>query len=515
MPTPTWPQIQHEIALNYCSAVLVLDDEIEKSLPDGDFVINPTFRKVREAFSNTGAICELRQIDAELDSGAMPTPLERQMQKANVLIIDWHLGKGAKDPAHAIQIINSVRAFRGFRFVGIFTNVDPADVLKGLERAFDKDFHPPEKVGGMVPEDGTTLGEDSPQPESSAVSTPVYRIGDHVYLAIVHKESTRAETTLASVFIDCLKQVFPDHLRWSALEFAARARDEMPSVLSHLPANTDVAVAFQSLMQLPDETAEGVAECLALELCEALRVSPLSAVSDATVLNRIVSGLSTAEGKNSKWHDTRWDQLKAACVQGDDRKFQAEFYELFPTTKAKKDGLKESKGTVSPILAKSLDQTHTGEPVPESHAAFASFCEHLQSVRPDRLYPGVILRKTATDMPESPEWLLCISPACDCVRGEQQRKYLFVGGSRVNKLTGHGRSSGQTCIRLNNETQHVCWPSTAFTVEECLPSGKNGYELFTRLHDAFVNQLIQTVWGHQTRAGVSTSEYVRVSRGHD
>jgi Response receiver domain len=514
MPTASWPDIQDEIARSYCSSVLVLDDQIESAHIDGGVLLAPAFRKVREAFSAKGAICELRQIDTELDGGVVPSYLKQQMKKANVLVIDWHLGLDAKDPKHAVQVIKEVSAFSGFRFIGIFTNIKPEEVEAGLKHAFGENYQELKNGAGVIEEDGTTQDEDSPHPLDTATVTPIYQLGGHVYVAVVHKSMINAEAQLSNVFADCLKQIYPDHLRWAALEFAARARDEMPSVLAHLPGNTDVALAFQAMIQLPEEMAEGVAECLALELCESLRINHLKAVSDQTVLERVIDQIAQDESLYSPWKTINPATLKASCVQTDDRKMQPEFYQLFTKSYPNK-GLRDNRDHISQRLAVSFGAAHQGCPVPDSHAAFAAFCEHLQSVKPDRLYPGVVLRKTKEGQEDYPEWLLCISPACDCVRGENIRNYLFVGGNSVPKFSGHGRGVAHTCLRNGEAFFHVCWRSIEFSVQRSFPTAKVGYEFFTRLHDAFVQQLVQTVWGHQTRGGVSTSEYVRVTRGND
>jgi hypothetical protein len=525
MTSPSWKDVQHDTALAYCNSVLVLDDEIEKQpkTGDGGRLLNNRFHKVREAFRKTGAICDLRQVDASSELHWIEA-IGPQLKKADVLIIDWHLA--ADDPKQAVEVIQAINELQGFRFIGIYTNRPEADVLRGLKLSFGDQLKSVTSTQGVLEESGISLGEgDSPSAIKPA-EAQLFEIGGHVYVTVVAKSADDSESTLPEVFASCLKRVYPDHLHWAALELAIRARECLPTLLSCLPKNTDPAIAFQTLVQGENELGQTVTERLVLELSEALRTAPLDAVQDSTVLGNLIERMAQKPTADERWATLNSAALKAACVQKNQRhrlkdgtevnrfKFAAEFYPLFfdKDTLVAEDhgGLADHKSKMTQVISHALDQEVSGSPVPHSHSTYAAFCEHLQLELPARLGPGVVLRKNETKGGAS--WLVCISPACDCARGSGKRDYLFVGGKTDNSLMKGGRDKSHTCIRFDDRVEHVIWTSRDIAIHNWSPTAPEGYSFFTRLHDGVLQTIIQTVWGWQTRAGINTSDYVRVAR---
>lgn len=540
MSNVSWERIQDEIARRYCGTVLVLDDEIITKTTKGkkkeeSYNLNPLFHEAKRAFEDQGVICDLRQIDDDLDSRPIRTSIKKQLQRADTLVVDWYLGAGKEvlhDPGNAIQILKDLNKMPGFRFVAIHSKEQPQTILDALRGAFGAQLRAISSTvtkGHGEEDDTAVLTEDEQLLAAKAnAESSTYRIGKSLYLCIVHKDKLASATELPKQFFNHLKSVFPDQLHWIGFEFAGRIKEVLPQLLSTLPTKTDVALVFQALLQQDNEVADCVVECLALEVQEMLKSSPLESAQDKTVIGRLLERVkkkfeSTGHGLPNASADTKgkWQQadiniLKAACSETE-HKFQPVFFEFFPTARKQNEraGLKSHRSELSAFIATALDQAGTFDPI-TYHAPYAAFREHLQTAHPLRLLPGVILRKKEVaklrGAKKSPEWLLCVSPVCDCVRGDEERRYLFVGGSTSAAGT-KSKGTMQTCLRVGEECHHVEWSSASFQTIDCAPKGPPDYRLITRLHQDVLLKLIQAIWSYQSRVGVNTSDYVRTVRG--
>lgn len=536
-----WAELQDSIAQRYCGTVLVLDDEICTPTKEG-LQLAPLFLKAKTAFERKGMLCDLRHIDDDFRDHQKTTSINQQLQRADTVVVDWYLGSGMdqlQDPTNALTVLKELLSIGGFRFAIIHSKATPEDVVARLQVEFSGAFKVVlSQQEAAMPDDATSeiVSEDgSPQSSSDRGSAPTtYQLSKSVYLSVIQKSdppSLAADVT--QFFVQGLRAAFPDHLHWAGLEFAARARAELPALLEKLPSSTDVALVFQSLAQSgQDELADCVVECLALELRQIVSQTPLSAVSDETLLSRLASEVQqkTASIKRAfvgrtdswsgSWQNLDPKNLKASCIEDHEQRFPDSHGSFFPAIPKKRPeepgmpGLKKQSPELTKFIATALGTENGVDPDgAKSHYLYASIREHLQCAAPLRLETGVILyRERLPNDNENPsgnsEWLLCISPACDCARGDHSRKYLFVGGE-----TASNPGASNACIRCGDEVRFVKWKSSDFDVRECAPTGPAGYTMLTKLHDSFVQKVIQKTWGHQTRVGVSTSDFLRKERG--
>ncbi len=512
-----WNEYQNQIAEDYCGSVLVLDDEILSGAEASQ--VNALFLQTKQSFERRGINCDLRHVTREFDDADGTAAILRQVRRADTVIVDWYLGEGMdkeKESKNAVAVLKELIAKKGFRFAIIHTKESAEIVVANLKHTFSDSFKnvvSPKNAATGPDDSGIVVeSEESPKTSSDSASPSTYCIDGSLYLSVVTKTNI---ADIPSLFAEGLKFAFPDHLHWAGFEFAGRVRSLLPQLLAALPPGTDVALVFQSLFQQgKDELADCIAECLTEEIRQLLMESPLVSVSDETMISKLRDGVVanreslrtefTNQNWNSDWTTTTPDAIKNACIESADSRFPLGFGALFPARRKGNPhyipGLKEQMDIISDFL-----RTAIVSPFPKGitlHQGFAALREHLQSAKPVRLEPGVVLRSG-----DSAAWLVCVSPACDCARGEHERQYLFLDG--VISETPKKLSS---CILIEGEYRHVKWSRNQIVTIDCPPAGPENWSFQTRLHDAFVHELVQAVWGHQTRAGVSTSDYIRKLR---
>ncbi len=514
----TWTELQDDIAQRYCGTVLVLDDEICRLSEKGEAVLDPLFLNAKSAFESHGMLCDLRQVDDDFEDEKKVELIEQQLGRCDTVVLDWYLGSGrdeTEDPSNAIRVLQKMASLGGFRFAVIHSKERDEAIVDKLNSTFESKFAVvTPNVAPLVADNDSSeiIGEDeisSTSIESQltpAAGPSTYRLAQGLYVSIVSKERSRSSfVDIPSFFRSGLKAAYPDHLHWVGFDFASRVRELLPQLLESLPKGTDVALVFQALLQGEGELGDSLVEALAEEIAEMLRNAPLLAAKDETIIERVIEGMNGATHEKLK-------SITAGFLHASKgkTKFIEQFGSLVPG-----EGESEKRVAqrlVCEVVAKSLNCSTTEAHVMASHGGYASLREHFQTqAAVTRLYPGVVLR-TNEPSANKRDWLLCLSPACDCARGGHEREYLFVHGQTIADVEQDSDSAMQTCIATEDTYCHVKWSSKWFETKSATPSSVEGYTFHTRLRDDFVRLLTQKVFGWQSRAGVNSSEYLRIMR---
>jgi hypothetical protein len=538
-----WGDLQKNIADYYCGTVLVLDDAIY-SRPKkcgkarSPFTLEEDFSAVKSAFEKRGALCDLWHVEDQFNHPKLEKLILKAADRCDMLIIDWYLGRGKQDPENALKVLDELSKRPGFRFAAIHSDEKSHIVLQGLKAAFqDKlvnlEDNQREVAGSLTEEDDHVLVEAEAADEKRQTSSGVpstFRIGESLYLCILEKkEMSQSSGGLADVFYTNLNRVFSDHLHWAGFEFAAKAKALLPRLLMSLPSGTDAAITFQSLLLESDELSDCIIESLTLELGALIKASGINAVSDDTLIQRLSDGvLRNADSikcgfpkfkkpMKATWKQSSPTKIKGAFKQTGSQTFGPEFLAHFPTRIAGPgtSGLGIHKEELSEFIHRALGIGHDVSTARQHHDKYAALREQFHSVIPKRIGPGVILHRKATADRQTvkDEWLVCVSPACDCAHGSNKRDYLFVGGHELTTPEKGREGTMQTCL-LDREKQchHVKWSSKKFRTFKWSPTSPENYEFFGQMHADFASGLIHAVWGHETRVGVSTSEFLRKER---
>jgi hypothetical protein len=517
-----WAETKKIIAANFCRTVLVLDDEIlvhtdgtKDSLDHAE-----QFLKAKQKFAEKGILCDLRQVDQTVaaDSDSMKASLRH----ADVVVVDWYLGvNSGKDPSQSLSVLEELLKIGGERFVAIHSQEVDSTIRERLQARFELTSVFEDFQGESEDEDVTPLIEGQKGEVRASSSPKLFTLspkkedGDQIlgmhpqsriHLCILHKR-TPSETAeaLPSAILTALERAFPDHLHWVGLEFASRVKDMLPGLIRSLPLDMDVALVFQALVQSPDELADDIAECFCLELQELFRIEPLASARDDSVLSQI------------KERITRYEKTE---IDGVPPEWLSRFFKAKPPTTLK-TWVKRLKLLDDIALMDQMGLLIEGvlnQPsglAYRSHLRYSALREHLHCAKQNdlKLYPGVVLNKILTDESgqESEAWMLCLTPACDCVR-PRDHNHLFVSGYEVNeeqKTMGRGI---RTSIYANTREIEVKWMMKSFQTITCSLSGPNGWTPITRLRDPIVQKIVQSLWGQQSRVGINTSEYQRVIR---
>lgn len=518
-----WTELQDDIAQRYCGTVLVLDDEIRRQSKT-DVVLDPLFLNAKAAFESQGMLCDLRQVDDDFEDEKKVSVIERQLGRCDTVVLDWYLGTGKdkiKDPSNAIGVLEKMGGLGGFRFAVIHSQEKNEVIVDKLRSTFESSFAVvTPSIAGLVADDNSTeiISEDesastSVDSKSASSSAPTtYRLAPALYVSIVSKERGRSSFVhIPSFFRSGLKAAYPDHLHWVGFDFASRVRELLPQLLESLPKGTDVALVFQALLQGDGELGDCLVDALAEEIVEMLRAKPLRAAQDDTLINRVIGKLDGGNSEAFKSATAKYlHSMKPSKSQTTE--FVGRFGAVEPV-----DGETEKRTAqrrVCEFIDKALSGTTTKERILSSHLGYGSLREHFQTPSPvTRLYPGVVLRVSdPAKRTREQEWLLCLSPACDCARGENEKQYLFVRGQTVTDIEADSENSVQTCIASNDTYFNVKWSSKWFITMTTKPTVVEGYTFHTRLRDDFVRLLTQKVFGWQSRAGVNSSEYLRIIR---
>jgi len=519
-----WTDLQDNIAQRYCGTVLVLDDEIRRLSEKGEPLLDPLFLDAKEAFENHGMLCDLRQVDYDFEDENKVAAIEQQLGRCDTVVLDWYLGAGrdkTEDPSNAIRILKKMASLGGFRFAVIHSKERDEAIVGRLRTTFESKFAvvtpnvaplvADSESTEIISEDELTETLDGPQ-SSPVVGPTTYRLAQALYVSIVSKERSRSSfVDIPTFFRNGLKAAYPDHLHWVGFDFASRVRELLPQLLESLPKGTDIALVYQALLKGDGELGDSLVHALSEEIAEILRSEPLRAAKDNTLIHRVIEDLSDDTPEAFKSAAAKYlHSLKPSNAKI--KEFIRRFGSVEPG-----DGEAEKRAAqrlVCEFIDKALSGTAKKQRILSSHLGYGSLREHFQTPSPvTRLYPGVVLR--ASDPAKrkcEQEWLLCLSPACDCARGEDEKQYLFVRGETVSDIEPDSENTVQTCIASDDTYSHVKWSSKWFTTMNTKPSAVEGYTFHTRLRDDFVRLLTQKVFGWQSRAGVNSSEYLRIMR---
>jgi len=513
-----WQSIQTKISDRYCGTVLILDDEIYKTVNSARkkniaYQIDARFQRAKRAFETKGTLCDLLSIESQFDDSQQFRSIKRVIERSDAVVVDWYLGLGkesTKDPVNALKVLRILQKCPGIRFAVIHSKESPDEILKTLRSEFGKtfkqlQFESPSEADAEG--DGVVAEADTSQ-SAAPLSTPsTYQISDSTYICVVQKDrGYESAQELPDLFHAQLRTVFSDHLHWVGLEFAARVKEILPSFIRHLPTGMDVALIFQALFQDENDLADDLAECFCLELREMFRVNPIDSASDQVLLKRLMVGFKKV--------------IKVAPPSG----LPAQWIEHFRDVKLPgktKEWVKQQKILENPAKRKNITDVIAqsvpsgGSTAERAHRRYASLREHQHcgNARSLDLYPGVVLmKKLKRKSGVHREWMLCVTPSCDCSKGGI-RHHLFIDGQAMQEPGKHSERGVSTSLSIAGDDFEIRWHAKKFKTLKCGPEGPSGWKLVTRLREPFVQRIVQQLWGQQSRVGVNTSEFIRVVRG--
>jgi hypothetical protein len=513
--------VRRQIVGAFARAVVIIDDDVFQHRRVGE-ALHPLATQILQACEANGVACHLHQYPAvtfHAEDEETATAVRRAVElasRADVAVVDWNIGptRDTESCEHAVEILRRLREQDGMRFMVVYTNDPKLDEIDGIlcQQLGATPLGVPEAVPTGGEEEETPVLSHGPIPGAPGVPPHSLHIDNRIFIFVRNKE-TLDPAALFMDLVTSLQVALPDALQWAALEVSGRLRTVMPAVLAALPRHTDIALCHQMLhKEAENEVAVQVAEILLDELLAHFEAHPLTAVEDdalTAILQPRMLELLTAPANAHLLADRtvpptcaeHWCTVTPGQLR--DRSLTGRY---FP-----------GSGKAMKITAEYLEKVFTSTTAIDSCKMWASVREsrvlHASS-SPAKLWPGSILWHEGTD-PMRHEWLLCITPACDCYTRPPGSEYLFIQGVPSKDKSSHD-SETQTCVYYQNQVYHIAW-NAAKPVVRPYPEAADGdgkvYRFFGMLRYPQTMRIIQRVWAFQSRVGVDTSELIRALRG--
>jgi len=535
-----WKKTRRTIAESYCRVVAVIDDDIERtSIPilEGEATasegvsISPRFWRLRNDLQEKKILCHLHAYpkgDISADHPVAEKLLDiasSVASAANVVILDWHLGK-TQGSDHAEAIIERLLETGGLRFVIINSNDEPGSVRSRLT---EKQFTVP-----------LTFSE----PPAGTVSQTIRaKLGQRIFILIRKKADLAQADADAATLVDqvfgWMESSFPDHLHWAGLELSARVAEMLPSVLGSLPRTTDVPLFHQWLFNDETETNDQVVAFLLDELGIQFGLHPLTALDERCMKERItekmqalvapdflgkpaatelwknipafkadvqkvLNGSTDPELSVARLVASLVETWETSCIQAARSIPQSDLSGHFPGQKKWKS--KEER--IATYLRHAFD-------APD--AAFAAWAALYESSlgdlgSPKRFFTGFVLKSSGEDG-DNPAWLLCVTPGCDC-RWDKVEAFAFLPGA-LHEAGASSQDMVITCVNTGSDgTQTIAWNPRQIVLKERSRQGGlvDGYVLAGSIRPMHAVRIAQRTWSHQMRVAVDVPDYARSLR---
>jgi hypothetical protein len=525
--------------------VAVIDDAIEvpREATEGTegaqpITVSSRFWRLRQNLQDRDILCHLHhypRLEVSATDDAAEPHIDHAVSvatAANVIVLDWHLGM-TSGSEHSEAIIEQMAAAGGLRFVIINSN-DPAEGIR--DRLLQKNF------GGM--QFTVDAGPATPGAPIRA------KVGDRIFILIRKKGPDNDEVEDATSLLDevfkWLEGVFPDHLHWAGLELSSRIAEVLPLVLGTLPKSTDLPLFHQWIFNEDGETNSQVVSLLLDEIGLLLDLNPLSPLDDELIKGRITDPMRVLAAKSffdqpgakealgnglaevKKNYDAvvnpkagqqkkdptpvtaaimgfkkTWDEI---CVRKERAQPTSDLMAHFPGGKDKKKHTRAA--------AHMKDAFQVEAPPFEALAAwYESICSDLGT--PKHFFPGAVFKKNAENLAaDDPEWLLCVTPGCDC-RWDKNPAYAFLPGRKIKPQDSQNEPMA-TCVSAGTDgAVTIGWKhkNVLLRPRGTQPALLDGYKLVGAIRPMHAARICQRTWSHQARIAVDVPEYTRASRG--
>lgn len=450
-----------EIAKRFLQTVLWVDDEITMDVnTEGQF--KEFFWPASNAISREGMLCQLCPFtpsngagDPYADSTEIDT-IKELVRRADVTIVDWHLG--TDNPANAVQIVNEILSGSGTRFCVLLSQA------LNLEDEFTKEFS--EKITGR----GS------------------YWSNDEGKFFILFQKSEFAGIKIPELIqriIGAIADTYSDYLHWIAMEIMANIKQRIPTLLAHLPKDTDRALMAEHLSKDLKSTLDFAVSAIGEDVLDIVTEMRLESVE--TAADQLEADAQYIQFKaNFEIEAKQGISKQAQIVRGKKPVVPDE------DSAAAKEKLEKLLG-----LCPSYNNLHR---------LFEQ--KSLAKIAPQRIYQGAVYRKVGAPR----NILICISQACDC---DNKDFVLLLEGRLDAKLKK--TQLGRTTVMFDQKNYVVLPDAEASSSgkvldPEALRNGIEGLEYVGGLRASVAMRIADRYFTYQTRVGVNQPAIIRELR---
>ncbi len=476
-------ELRKTIAKNFCRSVLWIDDEI---VPDAETEQQRQkyvdfFVKRADEFSKKGILCHLKGFSASIsgadadgqdaygeDSDNGVSECVELSKRADVLILDWHLGI-PDNPKFAKEILDPLIEEKAARFIIILSQDSD------LEKNFRKDY------GHVFSKKGDWYSNSNGQ-----------------FVRLLQKalfEEDGSARSLVEDIYDKLAETYPDYLHWTALEIAGKMKECAPVWLAALPKGTDLGILAEKIHNKEEYVGNTVVENLLEDLKEAIDFPLIGSMQQEKLTPE--SWLRFEEFKRKIETDVKalTDKKKSDSVEAIGIMIpRSNDHPPCPDKDLKKKCKKLEEALTEPGDLPAILEFLNGLYL------FEEFCEIKSSASKNytKIQRGTIIAYNSDK--DSNEILVCISQSCDCVR---ETHLLFVKGKKSN--ASDAGKPGETFLRFKNKLYIFAsgaenMLSLALEEGSRLPKDTNFQGI---VRESILNRLISRYWNHATRVGVN------------
>ncbi|MES0491295.1 MAG: response regulator receiver domain [Leptospirales bacterium] len=505
----TFEEQTRKIAKEYCRNIVVIDDKIFYDSDDKPKQpYNDAYQAFYESCNEEGIACHFyhyRDSDDALENA------KKLASRADVLILDWYLSPILKqETAIAIieDIIRNETVGQSIRFILIYTDQTIPKVCDDIQKTFSDLISISENNISLEKKPHTTDKQEDEKPtiitgpsgdlKQINGNDPIYLGNGKLFIGIHHKkpdDPVLDGKKLIIIIYDLLSSTYSDYLHWAGLELSVRIRDLMPQLLASLPEGTNGPILYQSIFQDGEsEISDQIVEVILDELKMQFSMNPIQALQRGFFDEFI----------KEKLLDTK---IITQDILLDKPNLRKKLIKI-------SDNIKNGKKLED---IQQINSQINGFMDIENHRSWAMLRESLifnvknsnNTIRTGFIYRGTnftikiekIIEGKKDNIEVSYDYLLCLSPACDCYRPEN-KKLIFIRGTENTQI-----GPAPTITQYESNEKSIQW-DTRF-IESLSIDELNDCKLFGALRKDFVNRIIQRVWNHQTRVGVDSSELLR------
>jgi hypothetical protein len=478
-------KVQLSIAREYCRSIIIIDDVIFEKNNGGK--LESHYQKFFESCESDAVLCHMHEFRAETseDETAIRKGVELA-KKSDIVVLDWYLWHSDPEKKEhtgtsesAVEIIQRLADENSLRFIFIYTLTPVENVVEILKKEFaDEIINITERV--KVKSENTN-------------TDPQYLSYKKLYIGVHHKGRNAANDSskLLGLVHELLTVSYSDYLHWAGLEMSVRVRDMMPKILASLPEGTNGPLLYQFLFQEDEEISDQIVEVLLDELKVQFHEEHLKMVESNFLSEELKLNLK---------------DVFSADILKDKSILNRKIHQLSETV--------TKRGQINNEVDK-CNKAVPGFFDIKKHEYWAQLRESVlmfqnqkgSIIRTGHIFMGKPLNISNNKNENSEinyDYILCLSPMCDCHRPEDKKLIFIRGSENIGSLS----KSVHTQYVTNGKP--IIWD--ARFIETYVLQDLKDFERFGALRKDFVSRIIQRVWNHQTRVGVDSSELMRRKR---
>lgn len=376
-------------------------------------------------------------------------------QKADIIILDWHLGNG-DDPANSIKILEALVNSPATRIILILSQ--------------NSDRFSQELSRSNLTQLQYEAGSDT------------WNTRNGLHLKLIRKKPNGINRITGNEIIESIFSLlsfyYPDYLHWAAFEIAQKFRSHVPEWLQSLPVGTDAAV-LQELLDNNSEIRSYLPENLLDNLVQIASANSLES-------------LRSANTKREHWTN------RPSFIQDTSNSKVENYINVLKSAKKLRSDFQEVLAVAETI--------NGGAEWIASHQSLVEFCENLPSKCGEPL-PGSIYTSIGEDE-EHQCIYICVSQECDCVRNSP---LLFVKAVRAEDV-----KANSTSFRFNGATFRVdSKAENLLQLQVNEDRSINAYQKTGQLRRAIAARIISRFWSGTTRPAVNHPTFARALRSEE